>query len=62
MHSAEAKFLEDRGYTRAQLQENVDLLGYSFDARIFPRSRFLDKLGLKSKDCPLQILAAAEDR
>ena len=35
---------------------------YSFDARIFPRSRFLDKLGLKSKDCPLQILAAAEDR
>ena len=35
---------------------------YSFDARIFPRSRFLDKLGLNSKDCPLQILAAAEDR
>ena len=24
----EAKFLEDRGYTRAELQENVDLLGY----------------------------------
>eukprot|EP00435_Cladocopium_sp_Y103_P010818 s2615_g2.t2 len=57
-----AKFLEEHGYTRAELQENVDLLGYSFDARIFPRSRFLEKLGLSPTDCPLWILAAAEDK
>ncbi|CAK9052887.1 Uncharacterized protein SCF082_LOCUS28888, partial [Durusdinium trenchii] len=63
-----AQHLTELGYSMEELRENVDALGYSFEARLLPRSRFLQHLGVAGDSvagvasrCPLRILAIADD-
>ncbi|CAJ1427487.1 unnamed protein product [Effrenium voratum] len=56
---ASARYLLDEcGYGPKELAENVDVLGYSLEARIYPRGRFLQHLKTR---LPLRVHAAADD-
>ncbi|CAJ1434483.1 unnamed protein product, partial [Effrenium voratum] len=50
--------LDECGYGPKELAENVDVLGYSLEARIYPRGRFLQHLKTR---LPLRVHAAADD-
>ncbi|CAE7762937.1 unnamed protein product, partial [Symbiodinium necroappetens] len=55
-----ARFLvEDCGYSLEELREDVALLGYSFEARVHPRGRFVQHLGMAR--LPLKALTAVDD-
>ncbi|CAE7602443.1 unnamed protein product [Symbiodinium natans] len=55
-----ARFLvEDCGYSLEELREDVRLLGYSFEARVLPRGRYVQHLGVAR--LPLKALTAIDD-
>lgn len=56
-----AKFLlEDCGYPPKALRADVSLLGYSLEARIFPRSQYVRKLAIPQP--ALRVLTAIDDQ
>eukprot|EP00439_Symbiodinium_sp_Y106_P066668 s3223_g10.t3 len=55
-----ARFLvEECGYPLEELREDVALLGYSFEARVQPRGRYVQHLGMAR--LPLKALTAVDD-